>query len=255
MEHTYCVEAGDESSGPRPQTDRHYGRVMGRTIMRAVVGAPLVAVLLGTLLATTANRETANAEPDSSGAALSQMIVVSVPAADSPTGTLTAYQRDGSTWRAVLGPTPADLGELGVGTPQDDVFRTPVGTYPLGQAFGREPNPGTRMPYFQATEADWWDEDQDSPTYNTHVHADEIDSTDAENLYDSGSIYDYAVLIAHNPERTPGRSAGIFLHVSDGEPTWGCVAIGRDEMRSVLRWLNPAESPHITIGVGAQPPT
>jgi L,D-peptidoglycan transpeptidase YkuD (ErfK/YbiS/YcfS/YnhG family) len=223
---------------------------MIRSLARAVACAPLVSVLLGTMFAATAA-----AEPDSPGAPPSQLIVVTVPQADSPTGTLTAYQRVGSTWRTVLGPTPADLGELGVGAPQDDVFRTPVGTYPLGQTFGREPNPGTRMPYFQATEADWWDEDQDSPTYNTHVHADEIDSTDAENLYDSGSIYDYAVLIAHNPDRIPGLSAGVFLHVSDGEPTWGCVAIGKDEMRSVLTWLDPADSPHITIGVGAQAPT
>jgi L,D-peptidoglycan transpeptidase YkuD (ErfK/YbiS/YcfS/YnhG family) len=44
--------------------------------------------------------------------------------------------------------------------------------------------------------------------------------------------------------------AGIFLHVTDGNPTWGCVAIGRDEMRSVLNWLDPSASPQITIGVG-----
>jgi hypothetical protein len=30
----------------------------------------------------------------------------------------------------------------------------------------------------------------------------------------------------------------------------GCVAIGRDEMRSVLNWLDPSASPEITIGVG-----
>lgn len=183
-----------------------------------------------------------------------QLIVVSASAPDSPTATLTAYQRDGAGWRPVLGPVQADLGELGVGAPQDDVFRTPVGTFPLGQAFGREPNPGTRMPYFQATDEDWWDEDVDSPTYNTHVHAAEIASDDAENLYDSGGIYDYAVLIDHNPERIPGKSAGIFLHVSDGEPTWGCVAIARDEMRSVLEWLDPAARPEITIGVGLTGP-
>ena len=181
--------------------------------------------------------------------------MVSSPAADSPVATLTAYQRDGAHWREVLGPVRADLGELGVGAPQDDVFRTPAGTFPLGQAFGREPNPGTRMPYFQATDEDWWDEDVDSPTYNTHVHAAEIDSDDAENLYDSGGIYDYAVLIDHNPERIPGRSAGIFLHVSDGEPTWGCVAIARDQMRSVLEWLDPAAQPEITIGVGLTGPS
>jgi len=57
------------------------------------------------------------------------------------------------------------------------------------------------------------------------------------------------VLIDHNPQRTPGRSAGIFLHVSDGKPTWGCVAVGRDEMRSILQWLDPAQHPQITIGV------
>ena len=136
-----------------------------------------MAVLVATALAGGAG-----AEPP----APRQLIVVSSPAADSPVATLTAYQRDGAHWREVLGPVRADLGELGVGAPQDDVFRTPAGTFPLGQAFGREPNPGTRMPYFQATDEDWWDEDVDSPTYNTHVHAPEIDSDDAENLYDSG---------------------------------------------------------------------
>ena len=203
------------------------------------------------VLAATALAGSAGAEPP----APRQLIVVSAPTADSPVATLTAYQRDGAQWREVLGPVRADLGELGVGAPQDDVFRTPVGTFPLGQAFGREPNPGTRMPYFQATDEDWWDEDVDSPTYNTHVHAAEIDSDDAENLYDSGGIYDYAVLIDHNPERIPGRSAGIFLHVSDGEPTWGCVAIARDQMRSVLEWLDPAAQPEITIGVGLTGPS
>ena len=44
-------------------------------------------------------------------------------------------------------------------------------------------------------------------------------------------------------------SSGI-LHVTDGSPTWGCVAVGRDEMRSLLTWLDPAASPRITIGVG-----
>lgn len=186
----------------------------------------------------------------------SQMIVVTAPSPTSSTGSLSAYELVNGTWEEVLGPTPATLGELGVGAPEDDVFRTPVGTFPLGQAFGRQPDPGTKMPYFQATDEDWWDEDVDSPTYNTHVHAAEIDSEDAENLYDSGEMYDYAVLIEHNPERVPGRSAGIFLHVSDGDPTWGCVAIDRAQMKSVLQWLDPAAHPQITIGVGpAGPPT
>ncbi|MGW0161311.1 L,D-transpeptidase family protein [Mycobacterium sp. NPDC003323] len=186
-----------------------------------------------------------------------QLIMVSAPQADSAVGTLTAYERSsGAEWRTVLGPTPADLGELGVGEPQDDVFRTPVGTFPLGPAFGREPNPGTALPYTRVDGNDWWDEDVDSATYNTMVRSATKPSDDAENLGRSGVIYDYAVLVDHNPQRIPGHSAGIFVHVTDGEPTWGCIAIDRDDMRTLVEWLDPAAAPRITIGVGPQrPPT
>jgi hypothetical protein len=115
-----------------------------------------------------------------------QWIVVGVPAANATTGTLTAFQRVGQEWKAVLGPTPAKVGELGVGAPADGVHRTPVGTFTFDQAFGRLPNPGTKMPYFQATDQDWWDEDAGSPTYDTHVRRSGSPSSIAENLSDSG---------------------------------------------------------------------
>lgn len=179
-----------------------------------------------------------------------QWIVVGVPAAESTSGTLTAFQKVGQEWKVVLGPTKAMVGDVGVGAPADGVHRTPVGTFAFDQAFGREPNPGTKMPYFQATSQDWWDEDANSPTYNTHVRSAVNPSAITENLYDSGPVYDYAVNIAVNPQRIPGKVSGIFLHVTDGSPTWGCVAIGREEMKSVLNWLDPAASPRITVGVG-----
>ena len=180
----------------------------------------------------------------------SQWIVVGVPAADATSGTLTAFQKVGGQWKVVLGPTKAMVGDVGVGAGADGVHRTPVGTFNFDQAFGREPNPGTKMPYFQATQQDWWDEDASSPTYNTHVRSVNNPSGITENLYDSGPVYDYAVNIAVNPQRIPGKVSGIFLHVTDGSPTWGCVAIGRNEMKQVLTWLDPAQSPQITIGVG-----
>ncbi len=206
----------------------------------------MLAVLLSVALAAPA----AAAPPASSADLPTQWIVVGVPAPNATTGTLTAFQRVGQQWRAVLGPTTAEVGEVGVGAPADGVHRTPVGTFSIDQAFGRQPNPGTKMPYFQATDLDWWDEDAGSPTYNTHVRGSGRPSAIAENLYDSGPVYDYAVNIAVNPQRVPGHVSGIFLHVTDGRPTWGCVAIGRDEMRSVLNWLDPSASPRITIGVG-----
>ena len=202
--------------------------------------------LLGLTLAAPAQ-----AEPTAAVATPQQWIVVGVPSASATSGTLTAYQKVGGEWKVVLGPTTAKVGDVGVGEGADGVHRTPVGTFAFDQAFGRQPNPGTKMPYFQATKQDWWDEDASSPTYNTYVHSATNPSSITENLYDSGPVYDYAVNIAVNPNRIPGKVSGIFLHVTDGTPTWGCVAIGRDEMKSVLTWLDPSQSPRITIGVGS----
>ena len=210
------------------------------------VAAQLAAVLVSLPLAVPAS-----AEPVAAPAAQStQWIVVGVPKADATAGTLTAFQRVGQQWKVVAGPMKAMVGDVGVGEGADGVHRTPVGTFAFDQAFGREPNPGTKMPYFQATQQDWWDEDAESPTYNQHVHSAANPSSITENLYDSGPVYDYAVNIAVNPQRIPGKVSGIFLHVTDGTPTWGCVAIPRDQMRQVLTWLDPAQNPQITVGVG-----
>lgn len=76
-----------------------------------------LALLLSVLLAPP---------PASAAPETSQWIVVGVPAANSTTGTLTAFQRVGQDWKVVLGPTPAKVGELGVGAPPaDGVYRTP----------------------------------------------------------------------------------------------------------------------------------
>jgi L,D-peptidoglycan transpeptidase YkuD (ErfK/YbiS/YcfS/YnhG family) len=191
-----------------------------------------------------------SATPASGEPPAEQLIRVSAASRDAQTAELTAWERRGSELTRVFGPVEADLGENGIGLSTDDSFVTPEGTFPLTQAFGRQPDPGTRLPYFVATDEDWWQEDVNHPeTYNTHLHGETIESDDAENLYDSGPIYDYAVLINHNPQRTTDLSAGIFLHASENKPTWGCVAIDRDTLRSILQWLDPAANPQIQIGV------
>lgn len=196
-----------------------------------------------------------DALPGDSDGPTDQQIVVTSPEASSPTGTLTAFERDeDGNWKPVIGATAADFGELGIGEPQDNVYRTPAGTFPLDQAFGREDNPGTKMPYMKVDRQDWWDSDMSSATYNTHVRQPESPGPGSENLYDMGPVYDYAVNVAHNPQRIPGRASAIFLHVANGAPTMGCIAIPRAQMIEVLRWLDPAKNPKITIGVNAQAP-
>ncbi len=194
--------------------------------------------------------------PAPSAAATSQLIVATGKSASDTTGTLTAYERgaDGN-WKIVVEPVKAFFGSQGQGEPKDNVPRTPSGTFALDQAFGRKANPGTKMPYKQVTTSDWWDSDMKSSTYNTLVHSKNMPSAEAENLYNSGPVYDYAVNIAHNAARTPGKASAIFLHVTNNSPTEGCVAVPEATMVKILKWLDPAKSPKMTIGVNAQAPT
>ena len=59
-------------------------------------------------------------------------------------------------------------------------------------------------------------------------------------------------MIAYN--RGPiakGRGSGIFLHVSTGRPTLGCVSLPLPRLLQTLSWLRPASKPLIVIGTSA----
>lgn len=183
-----------------------------------------------------------------------QMIVVSVPEASATKGTLTAFEKDANgKWTPVIGPVAAYVGDKGIGKPEDNVHRTPEGTFALGQAFGRQDNPGTKLPYKKVDQQDWWDGNMKSPSYNKMVRQPQTPGEGSENLYDMGPAYDYAVQVVHNPTNTPGNASAIFLHVGS-EPTWGCIAVDKDSMVKILKWLDPAKNPKISIGVNAQTP-
>ncbi len=56
-------------------------------------------------------------------------------------------------------------------------------------------------------------------------------------------------MIAYNTARTPGLGSPIFLHVSTGGPTAGCVSLPASQLVEVLRWLDPGREPRILIDV------
>lgn len=180
-----------------------------------------------------------------------QVITVVVGSSSATVGTLTAWSRNANgNWTSTYGPVTAFVGADGVGTASESTSRTPSGVYGLTLAFGRYPNPGTRLSYFQSTTSDWWDENPASPTYNTHVRQQNSPGGNSENLYTTGSVYNYAINVDYNTARTPGAGSAIFLHVSNGSPTAGCIAINQTTLVSIMRWLDPGEHPVIDIGVG-----
>jgi L,D-peptidoglycan transpeptidase YkuD (ErfK/YbiS/YcfS/YnhG family) len=183
------------------------------------------------------------------------VITVTAPRTGSTTAQLQAWTRSGSGWLRSGATVPAFLGSNGMSpNTHEGLAATPMGSFTLTQAFGREPNPGARLPYRQTTPADWWIS-QPGRFYNTWQHcAGDCPFTQGdpnEHLYEITPWYDYAVVIDYNRDPVrPGAGSGFFLHVSVGEPTAGCVAVPRAEKIRLLSWLDPAAHPRILIGTG-----
>lgn len=182
-----------------------------------------------------------------------QVVGVSVPSASSTTGTLTAWSLAPGGWSVSLSPRTASVGAAGTGVAAEGVARTPAGTFSLTSAFGRAANPGTALPYRVIDTQDWWVSDASSPSYNQYVRCAAgscpFDESAGENLWAQGAVYQYAVVIDYNRARTPGAGSAIFLHVSNGRPTAGCVAVDQASLVALLQWLAPGAAPVIHIGV------
>ena len=120
----------------------------------------------------------------------------------------------------------------------------------FGFFFGVDHDPGVRFPYRRIDASDFWDDAPSSPRYNEWVDdRDANPGADPEPM--DVSAYDYGAVIAYNTARTPGLGSAIFLHINIGTPTAGCVTLPVRELLEILRWLNPAASPRITLGVEA----
>jgi L,D-peptidoglycan transpeptidase YkuD (ErfK/YbiS/YcfS/YnhG family) len=183
-----------------------------------------------------------------------QLVTVSAASDGATYAALTAYRRSAGHWRRVFGPWTARIGRGGfapAGLKREGDGRTPSGTFGFGFFFGVLPNPGVRFRYRQSQPYDFWDDDPASARYNEWVDQRRADpGLNPEPMDVSG--YDYGAVIAYNTARTPGLGSGIFLHVNIGIATAGCVTLPMGELLRVLRWLNPARSPRIRMGVGAR---
>jgi L,D-peptidoglycan transpeptidase YkuD (ErfK/YbiS/YcfS/YnhG family) len=180
-----------------------------------------------------------------------QVVAVVANGAAAATAVLTAWERTGTGRIRVLGPIPAWIGRDGVGQASESTAHTPAGMWPLTEAFGTEPAQ-TRLPYRRVTTADWWVSDVDSPCYNTHFSGAPgtcpFDETAGENLGAAGPAYAHAVVIGYNRDPVvAGAGSAFFLHVTDGRPTAGCVAIPKPDLEVLLRWLDPAKHPVLEI--------
>ena len=184
-----------------------------------------------------------------------QLVTVAVPRRTSTLGELRLWKKSGECWVAVTEPWAAWVGGRGVSpNKREGDRRTPAGLFGFGRImYGIAANPGVRYRYHRVVCGDWWVEDPRSRWYNQFRHVrcgtSPPFATVSEDLSQSPTAYRHFTVIDYNTTPTvPGRGSGIFLHVSTGRPTLGCVSLPLPKLLRTLRWLRPSSRPTIAIG-------
>ncbi|PKG22705.1 hypothetical protein CWS01_15825 [Niallia nealsonii] len=123
---------------------------------------------------------------------------------------------------------------------------TPAGKYSITSAFGRKANPGTKLPYHRITSDDVWVDNVKSKYYNTLQSKKKTgEKTESMNI----PQYDYGFVIDYNTKRVKGKGSAIFFHIAKGNYTLGCTAVSKDNVASILKWLDPNKKPVIIQAV------
>ena len=187
-----------------------------------------------------------------------QLVTVASLRSGSQTGAVRVWEKRGDCWTQVTGPWTAWLGIRGISEhKREGDLKTPSGAFGIQPVmFGLAPNPGVRYRYHRIVCGDWWVEDPRSPSYNRFRHVPcgrrppfRITS---EDMSRSPTAYRHLAVIDYNAHPiVRGRGSGIFLHVSHGNPTLGCVSLPLPRLVKLLRWFDPGKRPLIVIGTRA----
>lgn len=154
------------------------------------------------------------AEPDNNSfaagyAAASQYSQLVIVQSNGTRATVTMHELQNGVWTEILR-TDGFVGSKGVGEASEFTSATPQGTFPLYFAFGINPDPGTKVPYLQVDEYDYWVGDSSSPLYNQYARADsdtDWDKSESERIIDYPTAYGYCLFIGYNIEGTPGKGS------------------------------------------------
>ncbi|MEU7069926.1 hypothetical protein AB0B30_04840 [Streptomyces narbonensis] len=170
-----------------------------------------------------------------------QAFVVTGATADSNTARAVLYQRNAAgRWSEAAGPWAAHNALRGwTADHEAGDLRTPIGVFRLGDAGGRLPDPGARLPY---------DQDEEFAISGTGFSGESLEGS-----------FDHVIAIDYNrvPGRTPldkerplgpEKGGGVWIHVDHGGPTQACVALERGTLRELLVALDPAREPVIVMG-------
>lgn len=223
----------------------------------------LAALILCIAFPTVARSDTQHAVLADSA----QLVVVTVPDWQAPTGQLQRFERVDGKWLAVGLPFPVTVGKngsaWGLGLHQNPTDgpvkvegdgKAPAGIFSIGIAFGYSETLKTTLNYQAMNDTDWCVDVNDSPLYNQIVSTRNV-GIDAVNgssepmrrdMHLNGDqLYQKGFVISHNPQNIPKAGSCIFAHLwrAPGKATAGCTAMNSIDMDALLQWLDKDKKP------------
>jgi L,D-peptidoglycan transpeptidase YkuD (ErfK/YbiS/YcfS/YnhG family) len=200
-----------------------------------------------------------------------QLVLVTTPGWDAPTGELRRFEREGAGWREVESAIPVTVGRAGSAWglglhpaqaegPQkrEGDGRSPAGVFAVGTAFGYPPSVDTGLAYEAMDAGDWCVDVPGSPYYNRLVDQAQVGSEAVKDssepmrrdLHVHGDQrYRIGFVIEHNPAGADRAGSCIFAHVwkSPADATAGCTAMDDAALQSLLRWLDRRREPRFVL--------
>jgi D-alanyl-D-alanine dipeptidase len=196
-----------------------------------------------------------------------QLIVVTTQNWSTPSGMLQRYEKEGKAWHKVGKAIDIKLGRNGLGwgiglhsipinaryIKKEGDGKAPAGIFSLKQAFGYNPFV-VDYPYEVYKATDHCVDDVNSKLYNKIVDSKKvaIDYKSKEHMKFPKDYYKYGIVVNHNhiDEKGAKKGAGscIFIHIKK-VPTAGCTVMSEDEMKEIIKWLNPKENPLLIQGI------
>lgn len=176
----------------------------------------------------------------------SQMILVK---SAGTSATVYTYEKNSAgLWVQKFSPMKGYVGAGGVAAavgPKDNT--TPTGTYRIEYAMGINSDPGTLLKYYKIETGMSWIVTPTDTNYNRWIRTETNNGVD-QWLANYTISYPYAVIFDYNRDPVdPAMGCAKFLHVSAKPTEAGGVGISEADLRSILLWLNPDQSPTITI--------
>ena len=197
-----------------------------------------------------------------------QLVLVITKDWNSVDGILRTFERrpGSDTWEQAGAPFPIVVGNRGLGwglglhgaiddsgpKKVEGDKKAPAGVFRLTRAFGYDALETlgiSGFPYQQVT-ANWkCIDDPVSVYYNQLLDqrlVDTVDWNSHEEMKRTDDLYQLGVVVAHNASPVvPGAGSCIFLHLwrDNGKGTSGCTAMARNNMMTLLKWLDGGAKP------------